>query len=396
MSFWSNKPLYVGSLEKNKSNNNLYNSKEIYDRNKLLQLLNTELNLSRVQLDYRIINTQNKQLVRKIVDFINSNYETQNNSYKYTQSLFYYFIGDDSLSITFHPKGKRDIIGFISGSKKNIMLYNKNFLQPIEVNFLCLIPQLRNMNVSSYMINTLTKECILYYKESMVCGLYTTGTKLKIPHFCEKQYYFRPFNIKLLTDMNLLNPVYNKPSYDKVYNSFSYIKNMFNNKTLEYYNGNGCDQDMIDYISLILNNSNSNTYDIYDIKSNIDLIKIFNNPSFHIFILKEHDIVTDFVCTFELDIFSKQTKQTCKNGFIYTSFYHFNSLNYKKCLLEYIFKYCKEQNIYDMVTITDLYGLTDKEYYTMKFIKNHCYLYYYMYNVSLYPIPPNKNGLVTI
>lgn len=381
MSFWSNKPLKLEN-----------DCKQILSNTELLNFVTKELDSSKIKLDYKIMDTTKPEITKQIVTFINNNYF----SYYYTESLFLYFLGDESISIAFYPVGKKEMIGFICCSKKKLQIqnsYNNKILTGLEVNFLCLNQRLRNLHVSSHMINILTKEAVLRYNDGFDCAYYTTGTKLNTTHFCNKEYYYRPLNIDKLLDMKMLNETFQSISKKKVYTSFSYNKNLFTNKTLEFYNGNGCDNNLLHDV---YNKISVNNYEIYDIKTVEDLQRMFGSKDFYIIVLKRDDTITDVIILFRLDIYYKKTKQLCKNGFIYIHSYEHNILDYKKHLLEYIFSYLYHNNTFDSITITDLFNIIDKEYHNMKFIKEYSTLYYYMYNMSFNYITPQKNGLITI
>lgn len=386
MSFWFNKPIQLRDDYQN-----------ILDKKKLIESISKEITDSKIDLDYKIINTQNDTTASEIVDFINKNYETNNFSYKYTTSLFRYFLGEDSLSFAFYPKNKKNMIGFICCVHKELHINTQKcnkIINSIEVNFLCLVPQLRNLHISSHMINILTKESLLYY-EDVDCGFYTTSTLLKKPYFSRKFYYFRPLNIDALLDIKLLNDSYNTIVKKKVYNSYSYIKNMFKNKTIEFYNGSEPESDIMYKIYIKLNLNDIKEYQLYDIKYYEDFKKMFSNKDFYIFVLKKNGTVTDFICIYRLDIYSRVNNKECKNGILYYTLYEMDNIEYKKSVLEYIFSYCNTHKLFDAITILEHLGLTEKEYYCMKFIKGRS-LYYYMYNRTMDYILSSDNGLITI
>jgi len=68
---------------------------------------------------------------------------------------------------------------------------------------------------------------------------------------------------------------------------------------------------------------------------------------------------------------------------------------YKFNLIEYLSKYCYENDLFDLITVMDIMqnGYQKNHF---KIINTSTQLYYYMYNLKLSYIQPFKNGLITI
>lgn len=405
MSFWSNKPLEV--------NNNI---NYILDSNALLSKINNEINCSKIILDYHVIVSPDNLLKCKILEFINNNYigNDSNFTLNYSLPLFNYYITKDTVCILFYPHNKKpqdintqNMVGFICGRPETIYIKDVNTFKEyntIDVNYLCLIKQLRNLHVSSYIINILTKQCILKFNKKINCALYTIGGKsIKTPSFSNKTFYHIPLNIENLTNSKLIN-------LDK---DISILKNMFGKFNIDKEFLKGCEfipltkeyltqnpnilNNTVNKLYDKLNNINKINYDIFDYKSKVDIKNILLNSSFYNFIIinSETNDIKDYICLYNLDTKNINNDIVSRNGY----FYMFMSLgddNYKFNLIEYISKYCYLNNLFDMLTLMDIMEkgyLTDKHY---KILNSSTKLYYYMYNLRLKEIQPFKNGLITI
>ena len=175
-----------------------------------------------------------------ILDFINENYKNTDGLTEiqlfYSLDLFKYYLMKDYVAISFYIKEK--MIGFIAGSKRNIYIRNKK-VQTIDVNFLCIVPEMRGKHITTHMKNILIQECIKEFKtEDIYSGIYTVGRKLQENFYSSKEYYHRPINICKLLDVGFLSGVFENEVIQKVYNGYSYNKNNFLLKTLKYYNEN--------------------------------------------------------------------------------------------------------------------------------------------------------------
>ena len=167
MSFWSNKPLQLNSSLKN---DNSY----ILDIDNLLLSIDKEISNSKTCLDYHVITSPNNLLKSELLEFINNNYKAIDSSFtlNYSLSLFNYYITQNTLCILFYPHKKKpetittqNMIGFICGRPQIIYVKDECSFkqhQTIDVNYLCLIKQLRNLHVSSYIINILTKAFVIF------------------------------------------------------------------------------------------------------------------------------------------------------------------------------------------------------------------------------------------
>ena len=428
MSFWENKPVSVMKNLQKDCKSNL-----IVTADKLLQNSSMEIETSRIQLEYDLIINPDYYQKDKMLEFINANYgETKSDLVlSYSKELFYSFIKPDNLCIVFYTVGNRNpdkinfekMIGIIIAKKHQLFirdysdktkLENESCFKTyncIDVDFLCLVKQLRNMHVSSYMINVVTKECMIQYNKTVPCAVYTVNKSLKSDSFCKKSYFHRPICIKNMLESEMLSiSEDDQYTYDtslqllkRIYNSFSYPKNFFNDMKLESFtvldNFELSKQDdlFIDKLYDKLVDYCHNNYDIFEYKSKDEFVNLLNNPVYLKFVtLDKNNNVLDFLCFFKLDTYNIKLKTKSRNGNLYSMFLEKYSNIRLSYLLEAITEYCYKKDVYDVITVMNIFDAKTDLYNTFKLLKASADLYYYVYNIQITPIPPHKNGLITI
>lgn len=406
MSFWSNKPLQINSD----------NINYILDSDTLLFKIQEEISNSKILLDYHVVMLPNNQLKSQILEFINNNYSgiDSNFTLNYSISLFNYYITPDTVCILFYPHNKKpqdvttqNMIGFICGHPLTIYIKEKDIFKKyktIDVNYLCLIKKLRKLHVSSYIINILTKECLLKFNKSINCAVYTIGNKyIQKPSFSNKTFYHIPINVENLINSKLLNLNKDISVIKTTFETFNIDKGFL--KSYEFLH---LKKDYLDQNQDVLNNTidqiydkllyiNKVNYDIFDYKSKNDIKNILLNNSFYNFIIinSETNEIKDYICLYNLDTKNINDNVSCTNGYFYI-FMTLGDDNYKFNLIEYITQYCFQNKLFDMLTIMNIMEngyLTDKHY---KILASSTKLYYYMYNLQLKEIKPFRNGLITI
>jgi hypothetical protein len=424
MSFWLNKPLHVKNIQHNL--NNKFSSDLIKSPDDLLKDCIDEINKSKIKLDYNIIMDPNDECKNHLLKFINNNYDTSNSHLvlQYSKSLLDYFINNDSLCIIFYPKGHGTtkppqsqttnknkcnfdkMVGLIIAKKHTLSIlentntpnYFKNY-ETIDADFLCLIKPLRNLHISSYMINIVTKECLVQYNKQVCSAIYTINKPIKVPHFSRKTFYHRPLNINELISSDMLNiESTNENVYKKIYNTFNYHKNFFTDCSLEYYNYiQNVDDSLLDFIYDKLLTYNKTNYHIFESKSKEDVKKMLQNPVFHKFIIKnKSNEIIDFICLYNLNTLNKNTNTFIRCGHFYSFFLHDNSNSYIYNILEIISEYCYKHNLFDELIIMNILNIPCDKYKLFKLLKGSGQLFYYIYNIDIPFIHSHQNGLVTI
>jgi hypothetical protein len=178
----------------------------------------------------------------------------------------------------------------------------------------------------------------------------------------------------------------------RVYNSFSYPKDFF--LTLKAFN---VLDEYVDELYNKLVEYNSTNYDIFEYKSKDDFIEILNNPIFLKFItVDKNNNILDFICLFKLDTYNTELKTKSRNGNVYCMFLEKYSNTRLSYLLEAITEHCYKNDIYDVITVMNIFNANPDSYNAFKLLKASADLYYYLYNIEITPISPHKNGLITI
>lgn len=391
--FWKNKPVVVTNEKKSCF-------KTILDKNTLLSQINNDIISCKIKLDYNIL-TDDCTAVDNTLAFINTNYISKGSSVtlKYSRDLYMYFCEGKNICIGFYPKQRSSqMVGFIMGKPIKVHIEGEQ-IDTLEVNFLCLLPELRSLHVSSYMISVLSKVCLEEF--NIVSAVYTVGKKLAISNFCKKHYYHRPLDMTKMIEAGLLNKMYSTTVARKVYSTFNYKKDT--RKHIEYYNNQPITEVVLYEIIEKLMLYNKRTFSVFDVKTASSIENLFKNPAFHTFVIKDDTgCIKDMVSIFQLDTVDIKCNASCRNGYVYSYFfddYYADekfSRSYKFDVIERISKYCADNKILDMITIVDCFGLSEGEYYTNKFMKGSGTLYYYFYNAEISKINREKNGLVTI
>lgn len=381
-SFWLNKPVEVSS---NTETRNILSSEQ------LLEKVNKEIEINRFQLDYKVFSHTEltDEKCYSILDFINKNYVTStDDSFKliYTLELFKFYI-HGALVLEFYPKNKHDtVVGYIVGKKSNLMVKNTE-INTSEVNFLCVIPRLRSLGLSSYMINVITREIVVNY--DINTAHYTISAKIKSPHFGDKSFYHR-----LINPSQLIKTQFISEEFDDVLNTsnvFNVSKNFVSTHTITYLHNQEIDESLLSVLYDRYMTYCQKTYHIYEDISLDEFRRTFYNSAFHHFIIYKNENIVSYVCLFRLDAHNTETKESQKSGYYYYMF--FEEDIYLKNVLEFINKFIYDNQIFDVITFSDIF---DIDYKLLKCIKGSGGLRYYLYNMICNPIENNKNGLITI
>lgn len=385
--FWLNKPVSV--IQDPQQVTILLSAKDIQP------ILFNDINYNPFGIQYKILNlkTLDDNKINFILDFINQHYVVSDDEkFKliYSKDLFTFY-AQDTLLLEFYPKNNdKNIIGYIIGKRSDFVLFN-NLYTGSEVNFLCIVPKLRNLGISSYMINVLSYEILVGY--NILVSHYTVGTKINSPSFSTKPMYHRILNIPTLYTAEFIkNTNFNELA--QIFNTFQYPSLLYR---LQYFNYNPHNKSFInknlvqilyqEYIKY-----SKSTYDVYENVPLDEFERTFYNNAFHHFIIynKNNDIVS-YICLFRLDTCNTSTQTTYRAGYYYYMFFkQQKSILY---YLEFINEYIYKNDIFDMITFTDIF---DIDISTMKCVKGTGQLSYYFYNLQSPLIKNNKNGLITI
>ena len=271
--------------------------------------------------------------------------------------------------------------GLIIGKRKKVTIENTS-RDMVDVNFLCLQKRLRTLHLAPYLIGVLTKETVQILNISL--AYYTIGTTINSPCFAKKQMYHRPINIHQLVKGGFFKvPV---SEYEKIYNDFP------TDLTPTYVDYKELlSHDLLTKLTNLVGKYSNSTYKIYDEKY---LPDILSSSAFHNFIFYEKDTPVDFVSFFKIESYNHKLAESYKNGYLFIVALKSQDPSHLKNIFNSISRYCLQNNILDVLTLTDIFVNT--VYSKIHFIPGTGLLNYYMFNMDMIPIENNKNGLVTI
>ena len=370
-SFWENKPVNVISDHQNKS---------ILKTSDLLHLIQLDNNHFKIKLSSKVLRgSLSYEKKCEIVTFINKSYSSKGTSLTYSLDILDYFLTQDTLVIEFTPVNSDVQIGLIIGKRQDLIISGK-LVNSFEVNFLCLAEKLRNLHVSSVMINMLTTEVIQRY--DIEFAHYTIGKNIKIPAFCTKRMFHRPININHLAHCGFFGDKVDVIDYITTFNQF----NNKNYNDLIYLNA----EQPRNYQEIFekLQTYRNERYEIHDVIHEHDFQKTFKNKSFHHFVFIKNESVYAYFTIFNLPNVNNNTKMMYKNGILYRHFCKDNDLSK---LLESVSQKCYELGILDTLTLTE-----NSEFQVRNWLLGSGFLNYYMFNRTLPLIKPHLNGMVTI
>ena len=388
--FWDNKPVSVDVLS---------SPKQILSRDELYDNTNKEIENSTIQLDYTVYCEQKTPNIidyQSITEFINKHYLNNDiQSTIYTIDLIKFY-SKDCLIIEFYPKGTKTIVGYVFGRKHKISIYN-NIVNTLEVNFLCIIPKLRSINIATYIINIITRECVINY--NIAIAEYTVNRKIKSPYFSEKYFYHNPINISKLYQLEFLDQRNNITLYIEKFNKFKYDINFKNSHTIQYIN-NGIDyftkktidSNIIKELYEKLINYNKKTYDIFEYIDYEYYSDTFKYNDFHHFIIRNiNNEITNYILIYKLECYKKIKKIKFTNGYFYNMFFNKTDdiQNSIALINEFIYNYM----IFDLITIIDIFNF---DYKLINFLLGNDVLRYYYFNMNMSPIYNYKNNLITL
>lgn len=216
--------------------------------------------------------------------------------------------------------------------------------------------------------------------------IYKLDKDISYSTFIKKYYYYyRPININLLKNLNILNEEIVTDTFTKVYNTFTYPIDFNKNKIIKLNEKLSNDEfEMIFYKLIEYNFIN---FEIsHEINYN-NLKNICDSDLFYKFFIYD-DItneLTDFVCFKKFKFYNSDTQLLCDNAHFLMGFFDSYNSQYMYDINEYICMFAHRNNLFDIMTITDnLYSSSiNKKKLNTKFLKSIKKEYYYDENIDL-------------
>lgn len=372
MPFWSNKPLSVVSSTP-------VSPRCIYTRETILDIADKEL-LGVIGLTYRRLDLVHKQGdINDLVRFLRQNYNflDTHNRFEYTQDIIRHFIvGVDYVALMFYANGSP--VGTVMSARRRLM-YNGRRIDACENNFLAVTHEYRGKGVSTWMMNMLTKECVL--KWPVECAMYTVAKTIGIPSYATKHVYFKPINIQLLVKCGLLGDFYARD--EKPYSRDSRL-------TLLNYT----DTDAGNLLTRLVNEYAKNNYAVYFHRGQNEIQDVLSNKAFYNFVFRSPTTgeITDFVSYFVVGL-RNESGIICRCGYLGV---HFFRTPFILDTLHRVHEYINTCDLFDIVTYIDPFGYTEKDYLEYGIIKGSSVLNYHAYNLHVNKVPPERVGVFTL
>jgi hypothetical protein len=332
MPFWSNKPLEI-TVDKNVSY--ILQKQQVYD--------NISKDLSRFDVD--LTTNEVYTLQKKHISFIQTNYYVSKNlRLSYSPSLLQDYLHNSDF-IILEILSQNVLVGIVIAKKIKIYINNCTLMSS-DINFLCLVPKFRNLDLSGFIINKITLAVIVKWSD-VNSAFYTTGYKIHPKFYSHKSIYHISINDKLLFNAGFRFQHPNLNFSHDFYNIKPFVP------SVEFLNN--------------IDTWNKHTYDI----SQSDL-----NPSsfFHF-----KDIDSNYICLYEL--------HNVINNILVKSCYIYKTNFVSPDILKRFVIYFKLNPVFDLINTSLFFD-------SPLLLKGTGSLFYYSYNLK---IPcTESNSLVTV
>ncbi len=343
---------------------------------KNLQLIES----SSIQFNYKILDDTN---INEIINFVNLYYFERDEELAvfYTHDILKYYL-INSIPMFFYGKKYPDKpVALVIGRRADIMSYN-NLLGAIEVNFFCIIPQLRKLNLPKLFRAYFIKECSKKYNNDVKYSYFTTDYKLNVEPICYKKCVHRYINFNNLCRLDQIHPTENTPIYKKLYSKFNYPENFKKYKISTTFELN-----QIDEITNKINSYQNNHFDIYEYIYSDTIKNINKYDCFYKFVITDNDNIKSVIIFYRNDMIHKKLNEPIRTLRLYYYFADGNIVDY----LEYVGDYLKNNNICD----TLLLHLFEKNV-PHKYVIGTGISYYNLWNVKSFTIEEQRLQLIMI
>jgi glycylpeptide N-tetradecanoyltransferase len=317
----------------------------------------------------------NKDAV-EISEFLDKYYvEDSNNQFRlhYSPDFLKWIYGcSEYVALAVRFLQNKMIVGFICGKSVKMQI-NKNKLDMIEINLLCIHPKLRTKRLAPILIKEITRQ---YHLKDYFYGLFTSSIYLPNPIITTK-YYHRPINLDTLLDTKFtsLDPTHEPEHIKKVLSLPNKNSRKFKKMELEHLD------DVYD-----LFNKYMEKYNYHPLYSKDEFTYIFlnNNFVFSYVFEDENGNIIDFASYYTIQV--KVLKNNEKHQFInkaHLFYYTCNEVTPYKVINELLIA-AKLNNI----DVMDALDIMENEAIIkeLKFEEGTGLLHYYLYNWKTKPL----------
>jgi len=335
------------------------------------------------EYEWVLLNINNATDLNAITSFINKNYSDDlEHGYKrhYTKEFIKWYYGSN-VHKCLGVKLKNDnllLVGLICGKVIKMQL-NKNIMDMIESNFLCIHTKLRQKRLTTVLITELIR---LFKMDKFSCGCYASNTYLPTPIISANNFE-RAINLKLLLSTGLVK--LEKDANLQNIEKFHHIPNETTNKNMKKMELIHLDR------CYDLFNTYMDKYNYHPIFTKEEFQYIFINNKFvsSYVVCNEDDNVLDFVSYYITQL--KNDKNHCirtGNLYYYTSI---NETPYR--LVKDLLVIAKKNNI-DKFTMSDT---MENEYITKELLfEQQKTIHHYLYNWKIKPIKNLQASFIPI
>lgn len=314
--------------------------------------------------------------VQQVYDLLDKYYvEDANNEFRmhYSKELLkFYFSNNKYIALGVCVAKSNLLVGFIAG-KVIKMQVNKNKLDVVMTNFLCIHHKLRYKRLVPLLVNELRRQFndLNYQQAFFATSIYLPSPILK------SVYYHRPIDVIKLVDTGFIKIVGNITLDDII--RVNYIPDELHNKNFKKIT-----LDHLDQAYEIFNNY-VERYNVHQIFTKDEFSKYFiENDFVHTYVIECDNIVYDFICYYVLQ--SKVLKENEDYQYLNIAYLsHYTSTcetSYR--LIKDLLITAKKNNI-DAVNALDIMD-NEAILNDLGFNQGTGLMYYYLYNWKMSPI----------
>ena len=336
------------------------------------------------QLEWGTLDPSDQDQVRKVVQFLNQHYVSDNNGefrLKYTEQFLSWYLQSQNscCNVLLIHKGLRVVVGCIFGSFSTLTLGSSQS-RVCETNFMCLNKNLRRKGYAEKLVMEISRRSVLL---GIDVAFYTSARKVYTP-VTSVQYSHRPLRYRQLVKLGFCSqePEHTLRLKEKLYRitdekpdaSFVPMKPEHLASAHQLFN---------QYM------------DRYTIRPQMTLEEFaheFNNSVISTFVTLDESKVTDMISFYQLNsMVLSQPGEEVKTGYLY----YYTAMNHSITWLFRNLLVAVKDREFDVFNILDL--MENQELIdTNMFLKGTGKLQYYMYNWKLLPIKPNQLGKLLV
>lgn len=337
--------------------------------------INTEININQVPFVLPNEFEWIKPTIDELVTFLDKYYaEDSDGEFRlhYSTNLLDFMYSGDHIFLGVKIKTNNLLVASICG-KITKMQVNRNLLDLIEVNLLCIHPKLRSKRLTPVLIQELSRQFNLIGHSD---AIYTSSNYLPTP-FMSSKYYHKIINAKVLYDTKFIK--LDKNTKIKNVKKTHQLPEKFQNKNFKKIEPRHLDQ-MFDLFNLYMEK-----YNLHPIFTKDEFKEKFSNKLITCYVLESDEgDVLDFVSYYLMQ--SRVLKSCEKHEFIRRAcLYYYTSVNATPfSLISDLLIVAKNNDIhvFDALDIMENANVISE----LGFDEGTGFLHYYLYNWKVKPL----------